>query len=139
MKYPMFKVFVRGEDALENIREVFSSGYLNEGLQVGEFQKKLERQLGARNIVMTNSCTSALTIAYKIAGVGPGSDVVSSPMTFVATNTPIVNLGGNIVWADILPNTGCIDPDSIERSITDETRAIAFVNWGGGTSKFRIN
>ena len=54
MKYPMLKVFVRGEDALENIREVFSSGYLNEGLQVGEFQKKLERQLGARNIVMTN-------------------------------------------------------------------------------------
>lgn len=131
MKYPMFKVYVRGVDALENIREVFSSGYLNEGLQVGEFQRKLERQLGARNIVMTNSCTSALTIAYKIAGVGPGSDVVSSPMTCVATNTPIVNLGGNIVWADILPTTGCIDPDSIERSITDETRAIAFVNWGG--------
>lgn len=131
MKYPLFKVHMPVEDALQRIREVLESGFVNEGVQVTEFQNALRDFMSVENLVLTNSCTSALMLAYKMAGVGPGTEVVTTAMTCVATNTPIVNLGGNIVWADILPQTGSIDPFDIERKITSKTRAIAYVNWGG--------
>ena len=113
------------------IRNVLESGFVNEGQQVTDFQNALVGFLGVRNLVLTNSCTSALTMAYKISGVGPGTEVITPAMTCVATNTPIVNLGAKIVWADIQPDSGSIDPTDIERKITDKTRAIVYVNWAG--------
>lgn len=131
MNFPLFKVHMPVEEALAGIREVMESGFVNEGKQVTDFQNALMGFLGVRNLVLTNSCTSALTMAYKLAGVGPGTEVITTAMTCVATNTPIVNLGAKIVWADIKPQSGSIDPGDIERKITANTRAIAFVNWAG--------
>ena len=119
------------DEALVAIREVLESGFVNEGQQVNDFQNALTSFLGVRNLVLTNSCTSALTMAYKMSGVGPGSEVITPAMTCVATNTPIVSLGAKIVWADIHPDSGSIDPTDIEKKITDKTRAIVFVNWAG--------
>ena len=131
MKFPLFKVHIPVEEALAAIRNVLESGFVNEGQQVADFQNALVGFLGVRNLVLTNSCTSALTMAYKISGVGPGTEVITPAMTCVATNTPIVNLGAKIVWADIQPDSGSIDPTDIERKITDKTRAIVYVNWAG--------
>ena len=131
MKFPLFKVHIPVEEALAAIRKVLESGFVNEGQQVTDFQNALVDFLGGRNLVLTNSCTSALTMAYKISGVGPGTEVITPAMTCVATNTPIVNLGAKIVWADIQPDSGSIDPTDIERKITDKTRAIVYVNWAG--------
>lgn len=131
MKYPLFKVHIPIEESLTEINSVFKSGFVNEGQQVLDFQKALENFLDVKNLVLTNSCTSALTLAYKLSGVGPSTEVISPAMTCVATNTPIVNLGGRIVWADIDPESGSIDPSDVERKITSETRAIVFVNWAG--------
>ncbi len=119
------------DEVLVAIREVLESGFVNEGQQVTDFQNALVGFLGVRNLVLTNSCTSALTMAYKMSGVGPGTEVITPAMTCVATNTPIVNLGAKIVWADIQPDSGSIDPADIERKITDKTRAIVYVNWAG--------
>jgi len=134
MKYPLFKVHMPIEECLAEIKSVFESGFVNEGQQVLDFQKALEKYLDVRNLVLTNSCTSALTLAYKLSGVGPEAEVISPAMTCVATNTPIVNLGGRIVWADIDPESGSIDPSDVERKITPRTRAIVFVNWAGTPS-----
>lgn len=131
MKFPLFKVHMPVDEALIAIREVLESGFVNEGQQVTDFQNALTGFLGVRNLVLTNSCTSALTMAYKMSGVGPGTEVITPAMTCVATNTPIVNLGAKIVWADIQPDSGSIDPADIERKITDRTCAIAYVNWAG--------
>jgi len=131
MNYPMFKVHIPSEAALKNIKNVFESGFINEGEAVTEFQNALVDYLGVKNLVLMNSCTSALTVAYKMAGVGPGAEVITTAMTCIATNTPIENLGAKIVWADILPDTGSIDPVDIERKITPNTKAIVFVNWAG--------
>jgi perosamine synthetase len=131
MKYPLFKVHMPIDDALAGVREVMASGFVNEGQQVTDFQNALMSFLGVQNLVLTNSCTSALTMAYKMAGVGPDTEVITTAMTCVATNTPIVNLGAKIVWADIRSDSGSIDPVDIERKITDKTRAIAYVNWAG--------
>jgi len=129
--YPMFKVHVPVDEAVEKIREVLVSGFINEGLQVTEFQKALCSYLNVKNLIAMNAGTSALTIAFKLCGVGPDTEVISSPMTCIATNTPIENLGAKIVWADVNPETGSIDPADIERKITPKTRAIVYVDWAG--------
>lgn len=129
--YPLFKVHVPAQEALAQIQEVFSSGFINEGEQVTRLTKGLEQALDAENIVLTNSCTSALTMALRLAGVGPGDEVITTPMTCVATNTPILNLGAKVVWADIDPNTGMIDPQSIMDKVTERTKAVIAVAWAG--------
>ena len=129
--YPMFKVHMDVDAAMTELRAVLESGFVNEGQQVADFQQAVSGFLGVNRLVVTNSCTSALTIALRLCGVGPGTEVVSTPMTCVATNTPIDNLGGQIVWADIDPNTASIDPGDVERKITSATKAFLCVAWAG--------
>ncbi|MFZ4808749.1 MAG: DegT/DnrJ/EryC1/StrS family aminotransferase [Hyphomicrobiaceae bacterium] len=129
--YPLFKVHVDVDAALAEIRTVLESGFVNEGLQVGQFLTAASEFLGVEQLVLTNSGTSALTMALKLCGVGPGTEVVTTAMTCVATNTPIDNLGSLIVWADIDPASGSIDPADVERKITPATRAIMCVAWAG--------
>ena len=69
MKYPMFKVHINSETASNNLKNVLESGFFNEGAQVTEFSKKLSEKMGYENIVMTNSCTSSLTMALKLSNV----------------------------------------------------------------------
>ena len=115
MKFPLFKIHIDKNEALNEIDKVFDSGYINEGITVNLFREKLVNFLGVENLVLTNSCTSALTIALKISGVGPGAEVITTPMTCIATNTPIINLGANIVWADINSREGNIDYRDVEK------------------------
>jgi len=129
--YPLFKVHVPTEQALSQLRTVFESGFINEGTQVTQLTSALKEVLAAENLILTNSCTSALTMALKLAGVGPGDEVITTPMTCVATNTPIANLGAKIVWADIDPETGMIDPQEIAAKITEKTKAVMAVAWAG--------
>jgi len=131
MKYPLFKVHVKKEDALLQIEKVLDSGFINEGETVNEFLGELKKYLGVKNLILVNSCTSALTIALKICGVGPNTEVITTAMTCVATNTPIINLGGEVVWTDIIASTGAIDPNEISKKITKRTKAILYVNWAG--------
>jgi dTDP-4-amino-4,6-dideoxygalactose transaminase len=131
VKYPLFKVHIKKEEAMQAISSVFDSGFINEGEQVTQLTKYLSEFLNVRNLVLTNSCTSALTLALKVAGVGIGDEVATISMTCVATNTPIANLGAKIVWIDIDPESGAIDTEDLEKKITDQTKAIVFVNWAG--------
>lgn len=129
--YPLFKVHIPCEETLAKIGEVFDSGFINEGTQVTQLTNELRAHLNADNLVLTNSCTSALTLALHLAGVGPGDEVISTPMTCVATNTPIVAHGARIVWADVDPNHGMIDPQDVSRKITGRTKAVMAVAWAG--------
>lgn len=129
--YPLFKVHVPVESAMEGIRTVLESGFINEGIQVTQFQKALCEHMGVKNMVLMNSCTSALTVAYKICGVGPDTEVVTTAMTCIASNTAIDNLNGKIVWADIDPASGSITAAEIEKKITPKTKAIVIVSWAG--------
>jgi perosamine synthetase len=75
--YPMFKVHVDTDAALAELRTVFESGFVNEGVQVSAFHKAVSAFLGVDKLVLTNSCTSSLTLALKLCGVGPGTEVVT--------------------------------------------------------------
>ena len=131
VKYPLFKIHVDKNRALAEIDKVIESGYINEGIAVSHLQNKLSNFLDVKNLVLTNSCTSALTLALKISGVTHETEVVTTPMTCIATNTPIINLGAKIVWADITLNEGNIDFNDVEKKLTKNTRAIVYVDWGG--------
>lgn len=133
MKYPLFKVHVDTKTAIKNVREVFKSGFINEGSQVTELTQKLSTIMNSDTLVLVNSCTSALTLAVRMASKGKIYEtIVSTPMTCVATNCPIINEHCLITWADIDPTTGCISPDSVDERLDEEKAcAVMAVAWAG--------
>lgn len=100
---------------------------------VEEFEYKLKEWLDVRYLNTTNSGTSALQLALTLSGVKHKNKVISTAMTCTATNTAIKAVGGDIVWADIDPLTGNMDPNSAEDLLKKERgiRAIMVVHWGG--------
>jgi dTDP-4-amino-4,6-dideoxygalactose transaminase len=125
----LFKVHMP-DSALESVKAVLYSGYIGQGPVVDEFERQLRPRVG-RAPVTTMTGTAAIQLALRLAGVGPGTSVVSTPMTCSATNEPILALGADIIWADIDPVTGEIDPDDVRRKIRSDTRAVVCVDWGG--------
>jgi len=129
-RVPLFKVH-HPEGIGEALEKVFESGFITEGEYSDKFEAMFSDFIGNRNCSLVNSCTSALTLAYDICGVGPGTEVITTPMTCMATNEPIHLSGAKIVWADINPTTGNIDPASVLSKITNRTKAIVGVHWSG--------
>lgn len=126
---PLFKVYMH-PSAKETVAETLFSGYITQGPKVEEFEQELEKHLGFP-VATVNSCTSAITLALRLAGVRQGDEVITTPMTCQATNVPILAFGAIPIWADINPFTGLIDPDSVISKITSKTKAIMCVDWGG--------
>jgi perosamine synthetase len=125
---PLFKVFIAPE-ALKLIEPTLYSGYVGEGPKVKEFEQAFGKFIGNPNVAMVNSGTSALTLALRLAGVGPGDRVVTTPITCLATNMAISSLGAIPVWADVLPD-GTIDKEDVLRKVRG-CKAIMCVDVGG--------
>lgn len=137
LSYPLFKAHVPTDEALLKIGDVFDSGYYNEGIQVQELTQRLEAFLNVKRLVLVNSCTSALTMALKLAGVEQHDLVMTTSMTCVATNMPIVNIGAGITWVDIDPKSGMMSPESLQSLLAMHQRldalpkAVIVVAWAG--------
>ena len=133
---PQFKVKM-ALDAKEIVAEVLDSGFIGQGPRVEEFEDILWKELNSSvRPVTVNSCTSAIDLALDLIGVGPGDEVISTPQTCFASQVGAMHKGATIRWADIDPITGCMDPSSIKRLITDKTKAIIAVNWAGRYCNF---
>lgn len=130
----LFKVFMPPE-ASDRMSNTLASGFLAEGSKVKEFAAEISRFIGNPRVVPVNSCTTALTIAFKLAGVGPDTEVISTPLTCVAGNEPIRMLGARPVWADIDRSTGMITARTIEPLITSKTRAIYVLHKEGAPAE----
>ena len=126
---PLFKVAMA--DSRQGILETLASGYIGEGPRVKEFESKLGDYLGGQ-ILAVNSCTSALDMAYHLIGL-ENSTVISTPMTCLATNMPLMLRHCDILWADVDPVTGNIDPQSVEELVDSypEVEAIICTDWAG--------
>jgi dTDP-4-amino-4,6-dideoxygalactose transaminase len=140
---PLFKVAMNMPRAAELVGDVLASGYVGEGKMVERFEMRLARLLGLPAhpdgeppILAVNSCTMAITIALDCIGVGPGDEVITTPITCTATSGAIVKSGATLVWADVDPVTGCIDPISVVGRITSRTKAIVAVDWGGRVCEY---
>lgn len=130
---PLFKPYM-AQSVTQEVDKVLFGGYITQGPQVEKFEKKLGEYIGAPGLINTvNSCTSALQLATYLANGTGGDLVVSTPMTCSATNTAVKAMGGQLVWADIDPNTGNIDPQSVNKLLEryPKVRAVVIVHWAG--------
>lgn len=112
MTIPLFKVAM-SPAAKDLVSNVLDSGMVGEGPRVAELANRLKSELCVQNIVLTNSCTSALIIALRLAGVNSTSTVISTPFTMLATNCAIKTAGAKIYFTDVDPATWCLDTKSI--------------------------
>lgn len=119
------------EEEIGEVTAALKSGWLAKGPRTIEFEKRFAEYVGAKYAVGMNSCTAALHITLLAAGIGPGDEVITSPMTFAASTNTIIHTGATPVFVDIDPKTGCIDPDEIEKKITPKTKAIVPVHYSG--------
>lgn len=120
-----------GEREASELSAALGSKFLTYGPQAIEFEKDLASFLGVTNVVGLSSCTSALFLTLKSLGIGDGDEVITTPLTFVATSNAILHAGGRPVFADVDPRTGNLDIAAVERAITPRTRAIIAVHLYG--------
>lgn len=125
-----WSTFIPKEAAAE-IAKTLRSGWLNTGSKEKELREKASLKWGFPYCVAVNSGTSALRASLAVLGVGSGDEVISTPYTFIATNTAILEQGAKPVFADIRYEDLNIDPKSIEKKITKKTKAIIVVHYGG--------
>lgn len=121
------------------IEDTLNSGFITQGPRVDELETVAFQQLNVPNEpVAVNSATSAIDLALDLAGVGPGDEVISTPMTCYATNVSAIRRGAKIVWADVYPFTGNISAFDVERVATKNTKAILAVNWAGQFAEYDV-
>lgn len=119
------------EAEVQAVSDTVRSGWWAKGPRTIEFEKRFAEYVGAKYCVGVNSCTAALHLALMTRGIGPGDEVITSPLTFTSSANTILHVGATPVFADIDPETGLIDPREIEKKITEKTRAVVPVHYSG--------
>jgi dTDP-4-amino-4,6-dideoxygalactose transaminase len=118
--------------AVEYISRVLESRWIGQGPRVDEFEKKFEASFGGGHTAIScGSGTDALHLAYLLAGVKSGDEVICTVFTCTASNLPALYIGATPIFADIVPSTLNIDPAHVRSLITSKTKAIVFVDYGG--------
>ena len=120
-----------GEAEIEEVVATLRSGWIGTGPRVARFEEGMKSYTGAAHAVAVNSCTAALHLSLVALGIGPGDEVITTPMTFVATANAIIHAGARPVFADVDRATMLIDPGEIERLITPRTKAVIPVHLAG--------
>jgi len=126
---PVFKPSL-GKKELNELYKIFKTGWIGLGPKTAEFEKNFAGYIGVGHAVGVNSCTAALHLALSVIGV-KGKEVITTSMTFVSTNHAILYNEGIPVFCDIEADTLNIDADKIEALITEKTKAIVAVHYGG--------
>ena len=119
------------DDDINEVVKVLRSDWITTGPKIKEFEDALCSYIRCRHCVAVNSGTSALDIAVQSLDLPEGSEVITTPFTFVATSNAIVYNGLKPVFADICSDTFNIDPEDIRRKITKDTKAIIYVDYAG--------
>ena len=120
-----------GDEEIDEVVHCLRSGWLTTGHKVKQFEREFGEFIGAKHALAVNSCTAALHLALEAVGVGPGDEVITTPMTFTATAAVIEHLGARPVFADCTAETLNIDPAEIRRRLSPRTKAILPVHFAG--------
>ena len=130
VSYIPFNLPTIGEEEINEVVATLKSGWLTTGPRTVQFEQDFSAYVQAPHALAVNSCTAGLHLALAALGIGKGDEVITTPLTFCATVNTILHVGATPVLADIQPD-GNIDPEAIERRITQRTRAIVPVHIGG--------
>ena len=120
-----------GEEEALALAEVVASGWVAQGPRVKEFEEKFAAAQQVRHAVAVSSCTTALHLALKVAGIGPGDDVVVPSLSFIATANAVTYVGARPVFCDVDPATGNVTAETLHAALTLDTRAVIVVDQGG--------
>jgi dTDP-4-amino-4,6-dideoxygalactose transaminase/predicted GNAT family N-acyltransferase len=127
---PLFKVFM-ADNVSQKLEPVLKSGYITQGPKVEEYEDALKKWFNYPHILSLNSATSGLTLALRLLNLKEGDEVLCTPLTCTATNWPVLTNNLNIKWVDVDPDTCNMDLQDLENKITNTTKAIIVVHWGG--------
>ncbi|MBI4439868.1 DegT/DnrJ/EryC1/StrS family aminotransferase [Candidatus Woesearchaeota archaeon] len=127
---PVFKPSVSNRE-IESVKSVLESGWWGAGPKAAEFEEKFARFIGTKNAVALNSCTAGLHLAVKVCDFPKGSEIITTPVTFISTAYAALYNDCRVVFADVEEDTLNINPDDIRRKITSRTKAIIPVHYGG--------
>jgi len=119
------------EETIQGVVDVLRSGWITSGPKVKEFEAALSQYFGGRPVRAFSSGTATLEVALQLCGIGPGDEVITTSMSWVATANVILHVGARPVFVDIDPVTRNIDLDLLEAAITPATRAIIPVDLAG--------
>jgi UDP-4-amino-4,6-dideoxy-N-acetyl-beta-L-altrosamine transaminase len=119
------------EDDLAAVRAVLESDFITQGPAIERFERRVADYVGAKYAVAFCNGTAALHAACFAAGIGPGDEVITTPITFLASSNCVLYMGGRPVFADIDPRTYNLDPDCAAERITPRTKAIIPVDLAG--------
>lgn len=120
-----------GQEVLDSIGAVLKGPILTTGKTVADFEERFAEMLGTKHALGVTSCTGALHMSLLALGIGEGDEVITTPMTFIATATSILEAGAKPVFIDVEPHTGNLDASKIEAAITKRTKAIMPVHLYG--------
>jgi dTDP-4-amino-4,6-dideoxygalactose transaminase len=116
---------------IEAVAEVLRGDWLTTGPYVDKFETAIAKLADAADAAVVSNGTAALHVGYRTLGIKPGDEIITTPMTFVATSAMAMHEGATMVFADVQEDTGNIDPNLVEALITPKTRAIAAVDFAG--------
>lgn len=119
------------EGDVDAVRDVLASQWLTTGPSVEMFEEDLKNLTEAPFVVSVSSGTAALHTAYRALNASPGDEVITPPLTFIATQAAAIHCGLRPVMADVVSSSGTIDPEQVEKAITSKTRAIVAVDYAG--------
>jgi len=122
------------DDDIAAVVEVLKTDWLTQGPKIPAFERALATRVGARHAVAVATGTAALHCACYAAGIGADDEIITSPITFAASGNCALYLGGRVKFADIRPDTYCLDPDKVVAAITPRTKAIIPVDFTGQPS-----
>lgn len=118
--------------AINAVGKVLRTRWIGQGPRVDEFEKKFETKVvPGRTCVAVGSCTDALHLAYLLAGVGPGDEVIAPLFTCTATNIPFLYVGAKIKFCDVAYQSLNMDPNHVRNLISEKTKLIVVVHYGG--------
>ena len=130
MKVEFYKHSISQAD-INNVAKVLNSLFLTTGDVVEEFERKFARYLGCKHTVGVTSCTAALQLSLSAHDIGPGDEVITTPMTFIASANSILHTGATPVFVDVEPDTGNLNATLIDPAINANTKAILPVHLYG--------
>ena len=120
-----------GDEEIEEVVKTLKSGWIGTGPKVAAFETAIKAYKETEQVAAVNSCTAALHLSMLAAGIGPGDEVITTPMTFCATVNAILHAGATPVLADVEPLSINIDPGEIAKKLTSKTAAIVPVHFAG--------
>lgn len=120
-----------GEEEIDEVVSTMRSGWIGTGPKVHQFEELFKQYTGAQHAIALNSCTAALHLSMIVVGIGPGDEVITTPLTFCATANTVLHAGATPVFVDIDRETMNIDEARIEAAINKKTKAILPVHLAG--------